>query len=262
MERECPVGKMQKVQSLERSLSILECFTVSQPEMSVSEISERIGLPRPTAARLINTLEEHGYLTRNNQSRKYSLGIKLFRLGVIVQNSIQLTTVATPFLKNLQSRINETVYLDVIDGYHRLCILSFESNQAIRSVVPVGQRSPLYAGADGKVLLAYQPEKTVQELIEQTGLRPLTQNTITDRDTLLKELALIREKGYALSFSECSPDSVGISCAIRDGSGQVMAGISISLPQYRANGEIIDTLLQELKQEAKQLSRQLGSDPV
>ncbi|WP_128739064.1 IclR family transcriptional regulator [Desulfocucumis palustris] len=254
------MSKTQKVQSIERALSILECFSINETALSILEISEKIDLPRPTIARLVYTLESRGYLMRKGSSKKYSLGMSLFRLGTIVQNSIQLSTVARPILKKLQAISNETVYLDVIDGNYRLCVLSFESNHTIRSVVPVGQRSPLHAGSDGKVLLAYQPEKYINDFIQNSYLKSFTANTITDPERLKKELSIIREKGYSLSYAEYSPDSAGISSPVWDGTGNVVAAISLSLPQYRATEDTVKIYIRELQKASQALSRQLGAD--
>lgn len=254
------MGKTQKVQSVERALSILECFSLNDKELSIVEISQKVGLPRPTIARLVYTLEARGYLKRKNKSSKYILGMELFRLGIIVQNNIQLTALAKPILEDLKHKTNETVYLDVLDGFQRLCILSSESDQIIRSVVPSGQSSPLHAGSDGKVLLAYQPADFIDEFIENTGLQAFTENTIADAEALRSELAHIRKNGYSLSYGEFTPDSAGISCPIWDGTGKVVAGISISLPQYRATEENITIFEKELQNAAKALSRQLGAD--
>jgi len=253
------VKRTNEISSVKKALAILEAFSIDEHEFSVSQLSEKLGFPRPTVARLVHTLTKAGYLKPVSGNRKlYTLGAKLFRLNAVVNSSMQLTKAAAPILKELSERLDETVYLDIMDGYERVCILSFEGKQLLRSVVPVGQRSPLYAGADGKVLLAYQPDEKVEELINQ-GLNPLTGNTITDPLVLRRELLEIKINGVAVSFAECTPGSVGIACPVFDQYGEVNAGIGISSPEARINEQLKETYISGLKEAAQLISRLIGA---
>ncbi len=253
------VKRSSEISSVKKALAVLEAFSIDEHEFSVSRLSEKLGFPRPTVARLVHTLSRAGFLKPVSGNRKqYTLGVKLFYLNAVANSSMQLTRVAAPILKDLSEQLEETVYLDILDGKERVCILSFEGKQLLRSVVPVGQRSPLYAGADGKVILAYQPEEKVEELISQ-GLKPFTVNTITDPLKLRRELVEIRVNGVAVSFAECTPGSVGIACPVFDQYGEVNAGIGISSPETRINEQLKEIYISGLKKAAQSISRLLGA---
>lgn len=253
------VKRSSEISSVKKALAILETFSIDEHEFSVSRLSEKLGFPRPTVARLVHTLTKAGFLKPVSGNRKqYTLGAKLLYLNAVANSSMQLTRVAPPILKELNEQLGETVYLDILDGNERVCIVSFEGKQLLRSVVPVGQRSPLYAGADGKVILAYQPYEKVEELINQ-GLEPLTENTITDPLKLRRELAAIKINGVAISYAECTPGSVGIACPIFNQYGEVNAGIGISSPETRINEQLKETYIFGLKKAAQSISRLLGA---
>lgn len=247
-----------KVNSVKKALAILELFTVNEPQLSVSEISERMDMPRPTISRLVNTLVGEGYLKRIPASRNYSLGMKVFHLSTVITNTMTQTKIAAPLLRDLRDKLGETVYLDVLDGCERLCVLSFEGIHLLRTVVPLGQRSYLYAGADAKVMLAYQPEDKLNDLISSIGLKSLTQNTITDPEALQRELIKIRQNGYAISAAECTPGSVAVSCPLLDQNNQVTSSISVSFPEVRLTQKLVDRCIKELRSIAILISKQMG----
>lgn len=246
------------VQSLRRALRILDVFTFEKSQLSVAEISAVVNLPRPTVTRLLTTLIDEGYVVRNS-NRKYSLGVKLCRLGAIAQRSRELNEVALPVLRELRDRFGETVYLDVAEGLERHCILSVEGNQAVRIVVPIGQRSPMYAGADGRILLAFQPETIIKDLIKRNDLMAKTKHTITDMDRLQQELEKIREQGFAVSYGEWVLGSVAISAPVRNETDAVIAGISMSIPDYRADEQVRSKYIKAVCDAAAQISKTLGS---
>lgn len=242
---------------MRRALGILDAFTFEKSQLSMAQICEIVKLPRPTVTRLLTTLIDEGFVVRN-ANRKYSLGVKLCRLGAIAQRSRELKEVALPVLREMRDRLGETAYIDVVEGVERHCILSVEGNQAIRIIVPVGQRSPMHAGADGKVLLAYQPEEVIQELIRNNYLTAKTEHTITDLQQLKLELQKIREQGFAVSHGEWVKGSVAISAPIVDESGLVVAGLSISVPDYRTTEQVIATYIRAVCDAAAQISKALG----
>lgn len=246
------------VQSLQKALRILEVFTIEEPQLSITDISNKVGLPRPTVTRLISTLEESGYVFRKPDNRKYTLGIKLCRLGSIAQMSWEIKSVALPILRELKDRFKETVYIDIVDGLERLCILSLEGSRSLRTIVPVGQRSPLYAGADGRILLAYQPNQTLEKVINKNNLKAKTDRTINDPELLIKELSKIRQDGYAISYGEWILGSIAISAPIKDHEGNVIASISMSVPDLRIDEENKGCFINAIKEAAVKISKIIG----
>ena len=251
----------QSVRSLQRALCILDAFSIDNPKLTLGEISTAVKLPRPTVTRLLATFIDSGFIVRIEGTRYYTLAVKLCRLGLIAQKSWELKKVALPVLQSLKNRFGETTYLDIVDGFDRLCILSVEGNQAVRTVVSIGQRAPLYAGADGRLLLAYQPDSVINEVTQPANLISRTDRTITNQIVLKEALAKIRQEGFAISFGEWAEGSIGISAPVRDHSGDVIAGVSMSVPDYRASKKIIELYTVEIIDVAKTISKSLGYRP-
>lgn len=251
-------GRHSGVRSLQRALSILDAFTIENPELTLAEISTMVKLPRPTVTRLLATFIDEGFIVRLEGTRYYTLAVKLCRLGSIAQKSWQLKKVALPVLQKLRNRFGETTYLDIVDGCDRLCIVSVEGNQSVRTVVPVGQRAPLYAGADGRLLLAYQTEALINQVSQPENLISRTDRTITNPIVLKDVLVKIRQEELAISFGEWAEGSIGISAPVRDHSREVIAGVSISVPDYRASEKSIALYTDELKDAAAVISKSLG----
>jgi DNA-binding IclR family transcriptional regulator len=243
------------VNSVAKSLAILEVFEDTRPELGIAEIAALVKLPRPTVSRLVNTLAYAGYLEKTLFSGKYRLGIKLFHLGTLVEPRVDLAQVAAPVIRRLRDETGETSYLDVLQEGNRVCILSFESNKSLRTIVPVGQRSPLHAGADSRVLLAFlEPYELEQVLAGE--LTPFTSRTITCPLALSKVLAKVREDGYAISFGESVAGVVAVAFPVWDKENKVIAGVAVSCPEQRADK--LPEYLKKVRLAAEDISRQLG----
>lgn len=252
------VGGMPLVQALERALSILEAFSPPCEELGIAELSERVRLPRPTVSRLVSTLVARGYLRRNPESRKYRLGFKVLSLTAALQAGLRLPEVAAPVLKRLRDELKETVYIDVVDGDERVCVMSFEGLQTVRTFVPVGQRSPLYAGADSRMLLACLSDEEIDAYLARAELKPYTEYTITDKNRLKEEVARSREAGFTFSVAEFNPGSACVSVPLKDFTGESVAALSVSFPVSRANPQTISYYARRLFQGADEISAHLG----
>lgn len=246
------------VQSLERAFALLETFAPSNNELGISELSLRLNLPRPTVSRLVATLEGLGYMRQNKSTKKYSLGLKLLYLGAVVQAGFQLKDIAAPVLQKLRDKLKETVYIDVIDGDERVCIYSLSGLYAVRSVVEIGQRSPLYVGADSRMLLASLSEEEFDAYLQRTRLIQYTASTITKPEELRKVVAESRNLGYAFSLSEFHMGSACISAPIRYGDGKTVAAVSVSFPEIKATMPQIDIYRAAVIEAANEISTLIG----
>ncbi|XOK62454.1 IclR family transcriptional regulator [Paenibacillus elgii] len=241
----------------DRILRMLECFTIEKPEWGVTELSEHLGLYKSVVHRMLVTLEHRGFVTQNPQSQKYMLGIKLFELGVVVGNQMNLRTVAKPVMEELCENTKETVMLMIVDGLEGICVEKVESTQSVRYTSPLGKRVPLHAGATTKILLAYLPEDKIDKIISK-GLPKFTDYTVSDPDELRQQLQTIRKQGYCISSNDFSLGGMGIAVPIMDHSGEVVAGLSISGLEFRMN-DIADSLLRQCQAAADSISKRLGA---
>jgi IclR family acetate operon transcriptional repressor len=254
-------GVRSGVQAIDRAVAILRCFSARTPELGISEIARATGLSTSTAHRLIAAMQ-HNRLVRQSAHRRYTLGPLLVQLARSGAVATTLRDLALGPMRELRDRTDETVGLhELLPTLERTVIDQVESRQALRrTYTEIGEPIPLPYGAPGKVLLAFVPaaerEKILAEPIEQ-----VTPTTITDPDALRAQLEQIRERGYALSFSERTPGIRTVAAPILDHAGQVIGCLSLSGPERRMPRGRMDELAPEVIRTAWAVSQALGATP-
>jgi len=246
------------IKVLNKTLSILEILLQQGSAMNMTEISERLEIYPSTIHRILDTLKHWGYVEQDPKTQKYRLGLKLLELGMAKLQQMDLVKEATPYLKELVRKCNETVHLGVLEEGEVLYVAKEESSQTIRMISYVGKRAPLHCTALGKLLLAYLPEEERRKILEQKALPPLTENTITDKRELEKELAKVREQGFALDREENEKDVRCVAAPIRNYQGEVIAALSISSPIFRIDVNAQNNLKEALIETSKKISKRLG----
>jgi len=248
------------IKVLNKSLSILETLLQHNSPMSMTEISEKLGLYPSTIHRILDTLKHWGYVEQGSNNQKYQLGLKLLELGMAKLHQIDLVKEAHPFLKELVNKCNETVHLGVLEEEEVLYLAKEESSQIIRMCSYVGKRAPLHSTALGKVLLADLSEEERRKILEQKGLPRITEKTITNKEGLEKELNRIKKQGFALDRRENEKDVCCIAAPIKNYQGKVIAAVSISSPVYRVDINKQNHLKETLIKITKKISKRLGYD--
>lgn len=221
------------VRSVERALDILLCFTTNV-DLGLTEIAGKIGLHKSTVHRLLSTLEERGFVSRDAATEKYRLGMKIWELSTHLSRSDDPAVILLPAMEKVRDRLGETVSLYLREGKERLRIQAVQSNQAIRRVAQVGARLPLYVGASSKVLVAYASAEEQRKLLEDPEWPAWI-----DCNNYMEQLQEILASGYAMSFEEREPGAAAISVPIANRQGIVTAALSVSGPVNRLS---IDTL--------------------
>lgn len=249
---------MPGIRALDRALDILEAFVPRNHELGITELGRLVGLPPPTVSRLVRTLHKRGYLVQNPLTRKYRLGYKFFNFTGAIQASTNLFALALPVLSALRDALGETVYLDVLDGEERVCVLSLPGLQPVQTLVPVGQRSPLYAGADSRMLLSSWPDEKIASYLGKVELRKLASRTPATPEAVWEEVRWTREMGVAVSASEYHEGSACISAPVRDYTGKVVAALSVAFSVFQLTAENVARYARAVKEAARDLSRDLG----
>ncbi|MEH7385948.1 IclR family transcriptional regulator [Bacillus sp. JJ1521] len=239
------------IRSLQRAIDILNCFTLEENELSLTDISKKINLAKSTVIRLLYTLELNSLVERDPATFKYKLGKQLYFLGNLAGRSIEIRSVAKATMERLRDQTRETVNLYVLDKDSRICIQQFESLQSVRHAVRIGEKLPLTLGATGKVLLAYQSD----EFIEKTYIR---ENPKKNKEDLKKDLDQIVDERFAKSIDEREVGSSAIATPIFDVNGNVIAALSISGPTTRFKEEVITKLRNLLIEGGIEISSNLG----
>ena len=250
--------RRQGILVLHKTLDILEAIGESRSGLSLADLARALGLPKPTAYRIMATLEGRGCVSRNAAGH-FQMTRKLFDLRPSDTDEQVLLNAAQPVMQRLVESSRETVNLGVIDAGEVVVISTVESPQSIRMTSKVGNRRYLHSTALGKVLLSALPEKEVQRLIRIQGLPRLTPRTIITRPALAAELDLVRRQGYALDDEENEPDGRCIGAPIAATGGRVIASLSISAPIFRMDMTRARGLATDLMDSCRVISRTLSS---
>jgi len=246
------------VQSVDRALSILELISNHPEGLKIVEISEMINLHKSTVHRLLGTLIHKDFVEQDELTNRYKISIKLYELGAKRVEHMDILRVSKPYTKRLMKEFNEVVHLVIRDGNDIVYVDKVEADNTIRMASQIGRRSPLYCTSVGKAILAFMDEKEVEEIWENSNIKKLTENTITDFDIFKKELYKIREQGYAEDDEE---NEIGVRCTgapIFNYNGEVEGAISISGPTIRFTNDKVAKATGAVKRYADLISRELG----
>ncbi|MBB6450518.1 DNA-binding IclR family transcriptional regulator [Geomicrobium halophilum] len=239
------------IRTLQRAIDILNCFHVDEAELTLTEIANKIDLAKSTTTRLLATLEHNHFVEKNPVTMKYRLGRQLYFIGHVAGQSIELRSVSESTMKRLRNQTKETVNLYVLDGEQRVCIQQYESTQSIKHMVSIGQKLPITVGASGKVLLAHQSQKFIEEAMVQ---QPMKKNKVD----LKNELNMIVEEKYTVSIEERETGTSAVSSPIFDINGNILAALSVSGPSSRFKPQERPELKTTLLAAAMEISNNLG----
>ncbi len=234
-------GKGKNVQSLERALSLIEHMAEAGRPVTISELSEKVGLKISTVHRLLNTLLNRGYVEQEQDTSKYQLGLKLLEVAGNIFTYTDIRTIIRPFLAELVERCNETANLAVLDGTEIVYIDQIESHNYIivKMFAQVGNRGPVHCTASGKILLAFLAEKELDHVLSRVELKQFTGQTITEPEKLKQELEQVRKQGYALDWGEMEEHVRCIAAPIFNYENKAVASIGVSGPDSRITKEYI-----------------------
>ena len=249
------------VQSLERALNILEVMAKEGAPITVTELSEKVGLKISTVHRLLTTFTHRGYVEQDPDDNKYRLGLKLLEIGNAVLYFADIRIVARPYLEELVDRCNETANLAILDDGEVVYIDQVESKNLVivKMLAQAGNRGHIHCTASGKAMLAFLPEEKINEILAKIEMPKFTNETITDPEQLKKELARIYQDGYALDWGEREEHVRCVAAPIFNHEGKVIAGISVSGPStrittYYMKNELVDIV----KEIAHKISHKMG----
>jgi DNA-binding IclR family transcriptional regulator len=247
------------VVALRRGLAILDAFSAGQDELGVNEIARMVDMHKSTVSRLCSTLEQAGYLSRDDVTDKYRLGARIRQLTGASSRDIELRTAARDVLHQLAETSGETVTMVVRDGLDVTTIEVVEGPSLVRMQARVGARTQVHASAGAKAVLAWLPEEELMRIIDAWPRARLTPNTVTDRDELVRHLTSLRERGYSIDNEEME---IGLRCVgapVRDQSGEVIAAVAVSAPRFRLQDGDFDRFGLMVRQAADAISTRLGA---
>ena len=230
MTQSAEIGQPQAppVKSADRTLDIFELLAAEPNGLTVSEISQRLGLARSSTHGLVRTLHARGYLMQNG-GRRFHLGARLIQLGLNVVDRLELRAAARGPLERLVAATHDTALLVVPDRGDLLYVDKVLSDaRDVRTDPRVSSRRPLQCSSLGKALLAALDDRAVEEIIESIGLERATEYSITGRDALMQDLAQTRARGYSVDAQEALLGVWCVGAPVRDHTGRSIAAISLS----------------------------------
>lgn len=245
-----------RAKTVTNALDVLKAFNLDA-EWRISHLAQHLDLSLAATHRLVRTLVDAGFLEQAVPRGPYVLGPALTTLAASAAQRRTLSSVAHRALLTLAQRIDEAVDLCVLREHRYVCVETVDLTGRARSVIDIGDSAGLHAGAAGKVILAFQSDSFIEQVVTGPLLR-LTDRTLAGPEELLAELERIRQAGYAYSESEVTVGTCSVAAPVRDGSGRVVASVNVFTSVDRMQGRRRDDIVCQLLPVAEELSRGLG----
>ncbi len=246
------------VKSVARALQILDLMAEKRESLSLKDIADSLNWPKSTVHGIISTMRDYGYISQSERDGKYTLGVRLFELGNILQTSWDIHEIARPMMMKLNAQFGETVHLATEDNGEVLYLEKIDSHHLLRIVSQVGSRLPMYCTGVGKVLLAFQSPQKKANLIKQQSFQSYTGRTITNISALEKELTYIREKGFACDNGEIMDSLQCVAAPIYDKDCNVSYALSVSGLSNNMNQDHIESITRALLSACRNISKEFG----
>ncbi|WP_455147693.1 IclR family transcriptional regulator [Clostridium sp.] len=242
--------------SSEKTVALLKLLGQAPYVHSVTDLGEKIECTKSGTHKILSALVQNG-LAAQTGNHKYTLGPVVYILGKTYEDKIGLSKMVKPYLVRLRDLTGENASFSMLINGKANLVYREESLQLVRVAGNVGQERPLYAGATGKVLGAYQDEEVIRKRVMEEPLVAFTERTIVSPQALLDEYAKIREQGYAISDGELNIETIGVGAPIHDESGNVWGAISIGAPRMRVDEMKKERYIFLVKEIAEEMSTSL-----
>jgi IclR family acetate operon transcriptional repressor len=247
-----------QVQSLVRSLAILNRLAAADEGVTLTEIARLVGLSPSTAHRLLTTLEQERYVHFDAERRLWSVGVQAFVAGNAFLKTRNVAGLARPHMRALMEESEETVNLAVEDQHEAVYLAQVECRQMMRAFARPGGRVPLHCSGVGKALLSVMSDAEIGRVLHQRGMPRMTVKTINTTAGLRADLAAAWARGYAIDDEE---HAIGLRCiaaVIFNESAEAVAAVSVSGPMARISDARIPLLGQQVRRKAEAITALFG----
>ncbi len=246
----------ESIRAVERALDVLSCFSHQTPELTMTQVAEKIGINKSTVHRLLATLEGKRFLERNPATGIYRLGIRSLQMAYLTLEHNDLRQLAAPFLHDLCKQYRENVNLAVLDEAEVVYIDVIESPQRVKLAAAIGQRLPAFCTASGKAILVCMPQEKVLRILG-LGMPKHTQHTILSPEAFFEDMCHTRERGYATSEQEFEEGINAVAAPIFFGNNQPVGSISVAGPSYRFTHERMIEIGATVVATAREIAREI-----
>jgi DNA-binding IclR family transcriptional regulator len=247
------------VKSITKVLDILEHLGASRSAVSVSDLARATKINVSTAYRLLQTLMARGYVVQEAANRGYLLGPRIFQMGSAYLQGSDLATIARPHLEALRDTVGETAYLVMFSQGEIVQLCKADGKQAVSAAIRPMVREPAYCTATGKVLLSALAPEELEKYVQNVALQSFTPHTLTSKAELRREIAKVRENGFAVDSEEFVPNLCCVSIPVKDhNGGAAVAAISIAMPKMRFKRTLVPRWCEQMREKAALITQQLG----
>lgn len=248
----------QSVAAVDRTLDVLGQFiSVPEARLGVTEIADNLGMSKAVVHRILVSCRGRDWLSFDEESRRYRLGPQALHLGLSAVARLDLGAEVRASLQRLSLLTEETATHSVRVGWNRVYVDQSPSIHDIRMVVQIGSSYPMHAGATGKAMLAFQTEEFREGYLAGQDLRAMTAHTVTNPVRLREELALVRERGWALSAGEREVGAASVAAPVLDRTGYAVGAVSVCGPKERAEPRL-EEFAAAVTEETARLAARLG----
>ncbi|ADJ16897.1 IclR family transcriptional regulator [Halalkalicoccus jeotgali] len=236
-------GSDRTIQSLKTGFKIIELLR-DQDGGYLTDVSTQLDIPKSTAYQYLDTLEEIGYLVKEDS--KYELSLNFVSLGEYARTRKEAYTLAKPMVQQLADKTGERAQFLIEEHGRGIYLYTDQGSQGVQTDRWIGEQRYLHSSAGGKAILAYSETRRVKKIIDQIGLPAETQNTITESEKLFRELEEITERGYSINNEESIDGLRGIGVPVIGPDDMIFGAFSISGPIQRFSGDWFQEELPDL----------------
>ncbi|MBP7176426.1 MAG: IclR family transcriptional regulator [Thermoclostridium sp.] len=250
--------KEQSVQSLDRTLDIIELLATSPQGMGVTEIGLQLQLHKSTVHRLVTALARRGYIEKDQKTGLYQIGLKFIEISSHHLHQLELKTEAAPLMRHLAEMTGQITHLAILDETDVVYIEKVDVVQSLRLYSHIGRRIPVYCSALGKVLLSGQDVSRQKQTIQSIIFTPFTENTVQDPEIFFSELQRTTQRGWAVDNEEHESGIRCIAAPVKDFTRKVIAAISVSGERNTMTAEKDENLITLVTETAHAISKKMG----
>jgi DNA-binding IclR family transcriptional regulator len=246
------------IKSVAAALRVAESFlNVEEAKLELSEISRMTGYNNNRVFRVLSTLADLGYIWKHDDGTGYSLGAGFLALGERVRGYADLQDLGQPYLTEMVETTQDAAHLYALLGKELVCVERRVGSYMVQAAGPIGERIPLHIGP-AKIVLANMAATEIASYLSSVRLEPFTENTVTDREALETQLALMKSQGYWVDHEEFEIGCHAVASAVRDHRGRPIGAIVLAIPNARHSAERERQAVHLTLRAAEMLSRQLG----
>jgi len=239
-----------------KGLAVMETMVAREEPYGITELATELGLTKSNVHRLLQTMVMCGYATKDPLTNRYQCTLKLWQLGSILGNRLDLRTIARPYMQELSRATKESVHLSVRHGQDTVYIDKIQCSHPIGTFTQVGGRAPAYAVSTGKALLSALSDDELARLYPE--FERFTDKTLATLDQLKIEMANIRRRGFAVNRGEWHEQVGGLAAPIYDAAHTVRGAIGVSAPLDRLTPKALQVIAPQVTKAAEAISRAMG----